>query len=169
MVLDHQVMMTNLLTRVGWESRVALAQQAKNPQEKTVADKLIESDANELVDYMLFVEETPLSGKFESTSGFAAKFAAAGPRDSKGRSLRELDLGKRLMRYPCSYMIYSRAFDELPAPAKDAIYARLWAILSGKEKAAKYSKLSNSDRAGIVSILLDTKKDLPQYFVRLEK
>jgi hypothetical protein len=169
MVLDHQATMTNLLTRVGWETRIALTQATKNPREKTTADQLIAADSRELVDYMLFADEAPLAGKFESTSGFATKFAAAAPQDSRGRSLKQLDLVKRLMRYPCSYMIYSRAFDELPGPAKDAIYSRLWTILSGKDKAPKYSKLSATDRAAIVSILLDTKKDLPKYFVRLEK
>ena len=68
------------------------------------------------------------------------------------------------MRYPCSYMIYSRPFDELPDVTKEAIYERLWAILSGQEKSAKYSRLSRADRADIVSILLETKKDLPLYY-----
>jgi hypothetical protein len=169
MVLDHQATMTNLLIRVGWEARLALNESARNPREKLTADRLITDDVRELVDYMLFVDEPSISGKFESTSGFATKFAAIGPNDSRGRSLRQLDLSKRLMRYPCSYMIYSRAFEELPAAARDAVYARLWTILSGKEKTPKYSKLTAADRAAIVSILLETKKDVPEYFVRLEK
>lgn len=164
MVLNHQARMTNLLTRVGWETRVAIDRQTKSPQERAVAEKLIAADARELADYMLFVDEKPLTGKFESTSGFAAKFATAGPRDRQGRSLRQLDLTKRLLRYPCSYMIYSRAFDELPAAAKDAVYARLWEILSGQEKAQKYSVLARADRAAIVSILLETKQGLPAYY-----
>jgi hypothetical protein len=27
-----------------------------------------------------------------------------------------LDLGRRIFRYPCSFLIYSESFDELPAP-----------------------------------------------------
>ena len=169
MVLDHQVGMTNLLTRVGWEARVALDRQEKNPRDKAAVERLIAADSRELVDYMLFVDEARLPGKFSSTSGFQTKFEAAGPRDSRGRSFRQLDLAQRLLRYPCSYMIYSRAFDALPGPAKDAIYARLWAVLSGKDKAPKYAKLSAADRAAIVSILLETKTDLPANFRRLEK
>jgi hypothetical protein len=164
LVLDHQVRMMNMFTRVGWETRVALDQVAKEPRDKEAAQRLIAADAGELADYMLFVDEAPLQGKFESTSGFQTKFAADGPRDSRGRSLRQLDLGKRLMRYPCSYMIYSQAFDALPAAAKDAVYARLWDVLSGKDKARKYSRLSADDRTAIVSILRDTKRDLPKYF-----
>lgn len=169
MVLDHQVGMTNLLTRVGWETRIALDHQKKHPQEKQAAERLIAADARELADYMLFVDEAPLPGKFESTSGFQANFEAIGPQDSRGRSFRQLDLGKRLLRYPCSYMIYSRAFDALPGAAKNAVYTRLWDVLSGKDKAPKYAKLSAADRAAIVSILLETKTDLPANFRRLEK
>jgi hypothetical protein len=164
LVFNHQSRMTNLLTRVGWEARIALDQMNQDPRQTAAAERLIAADAAELVDYMLFVDEVPLPGKLESTSGFAARFAAIGPRDKRGRTLRQVDLGKRLMRYPCSYMIYSRAFEELPGAAKDAIYARLWSILSGQEKAARYSKLSNADRADIVTILLETKDGLPSYY-----
>ena len=169
MVLDHQVGMTNLLTRVGWEARVALNQMGKDPREKEAVEKLIAANARELVDYMLFIDEPVLPGKFQSYSGFEAKFASLGPKDKRGRSLRQLDLGKRLMRYPCSYMIYSRAFDELPDDARNAIYARLWEILSGKEKAPRYSKLSAADRAAIASILVETKPGLPSYFRPVER
>ena len=169
MVFNHQARMINLLTRVGWETRVALDKQSRNPQEIENAERLLAADSRELVDYMLFVDEVPLPGKFESTSGFKTMFEAIGPRDSKGRSFRQLDLGKRLMRYPLSYMIYSRAFDELPGATKDAVYTQLWSVLSGKEKAPKYSKLTTADRAAIAGILLETKRDLPAYFRTLEK
>jgi len=169
MILDHQVRMTNLLTRVGWETRIALDRQDKSPQEKEAVARLIAADARELADYMLFVDEAPLPGKFVSFSEFPAKFAAAGPKDSRGRTLKQLDLEKRLLRYPCSYMIYSPAFDALPDATKDKVYANLWDALSGKEKAAKYARLSPSDRAAIVSILLETKPGLPSYYRKLEK
>jgi hypothetical protein len=169
MVLNHQVRMTNLLTRVGWETRIALDQQAKNPKDKSAAERLIAADSRELADYMLFADEAPLTGKVESTSGFQMKFEDMGPRDKRGRSFRQMDLTKRLLRYPLSYMIYSPAFDALPGATKDAVYSRLWDILSGKDKAAKYSRLSAADRAAIVGILLETKPNLPPYFRSLEK
>jgi hypothetical protein len=156
--------MTNLMTRFGWEARIALHQLAADPASKAAAERLIDANARELVDYMLFVDEPALPGTFQSTSGFEKKFASLGPSDSQGRSLRQLDLSKRLLRYPCSYMIYSGTFDGLPGPAKAAVYARLWAVLSGEDQDPKYSKLSSSDRAAIVSILAETKPDLPAYF-----
>jgi hypothetical protein len=124
---------------------------------------------NELVDYMLFVDEAPLPGKVEGSSGFAEKFTATGPRDSKGRSLRQFDLEHRLMRYPCSYMIYTAAFEGMAADTKDSVYRRMWQILSGqilsgKDRSGKYSHLSHDDRRAVVEILRETKSDLPDYF-----
>jgi len=164
LVLNHQMKMINLLTRVGWETRIAIEQVGRSPQNKANAERLITADAADLADYMLFVGEAPMPGKFESTSGFQQQFAASGPRDSRGRSLRQLDLERRLMRYPCSYMIYSPAFDGLPDAAKESVYARLWAVLSGKDKSRKYSNLTPEIRAAIVGILLETKPGLPAYF-----
>ena len=45
----------------------------------------------ELVDYLLFVDEAPL-GVVKGTSGFAEWFSGQGPKDERGRSLRELKL-----------------------------------------------------------------------------
>jgi hypothetical protein len=61
-------------------------------------------------------------------------------------------------------MVYSDAFDGLPDEAKEAIYERMWKILSGQEKGKKYAKLTLADRKAIVEILRDTKKRLPDYF-----
>ena len=121
--------------------------------------------ARELVDYLLFIDEAKLTESVRGGSSFAERFSASGPRDRKGRSLYQLDLHQRLMKYPCSYLIYSPAFDALPPLAKAPIYRRLWEVLSGREQAPQYrSALSLADRQSIVEILRDTKKDLPPYF-----
>jgi hypothetical protein len=61
-------------------------------------------------------------------------------------------------------MIYSEAFDGLPDETKEAIYERMWQILSGQEQREKYAKLALADRIAIVEILRETKKGLPDYF-----
>jgi len=66
--------------------------------------------------------------------------------------------------YPCSYMIYSDAFDGLPADARAAIYHRMWEVLSGQETAPKYDRLTPPDRRAVLEILRDTKPALPDYF-----
>jgi hypothetical protein len=171
LVFEHQVHLMNLLSRIGAEARIQAhdASAGRNAQRPTDANagvgapRRLAAAAREIVDYMLFVDEAPLRG-VKGSNGFAAAFSARGPRDSKGRSLRDLDLQQRLMRYPCSYMIYSPAFDGLPAAAKDAVYARMWAVLSGGDSAAKYSRLTATDRAAVIEILRETKRDLPAYF-----
>jgi hypothetical protein len=168
MVCDHQMHMQNLITRVGWEIRAA----EYDAQNKQAVDMtaLLRETAEEFVDYLLFVDEAPLSaaiaasGRGSPSSPFTKTFAAQGPRDGKGRSLRDLDLHTRLLRYPCSYMIYSPAFDALPEEAKNAIYQRMWQVLSGSLKEKKYARLGPADRRAIVEILRDTRKGLPRYF-----
>jgi len=106
-----------------------------------------------------------LKDRVSGGSGFAERFSAMGPKDRKGRSLHELDLSRRLMKYPCSYVIDSPAFDQLPPGAKDPIYRRMWQILSGNERQPRdRAALSLADRRAITEILLDTKPDLPAYF-----
>ncbi len=158
MVFDHQMHMANLLTRIGWDVRAAVW------EKRPALNEMLSGAAREMVDYLLFVDEAPLPGKLAGTNGFASAFSARGLRDSKGRSLRDLDLQTRLLRYPCSYMIYSDAFDALPPEAKDAIYRRLWQVLSGADRDKKYARLSAADRRAVVEILRDTKKGLPEYF-----
>jgi hypothetical protein len=127
--------------------------------------------AKEVVDYMLFVDEAPLPDTIRGSTSFATRFSGEGPRDRRGRSLRQLDLRRRLLQYPCSYMIYSQQFDQLPTLAKAAIYRRLWQVLSGQDQAKPYARITATDRAAIVDILRDTKSDVPSYFqpVRVTK
>jgi hypothetical protein len=162
LVLNHQVHAVNLLTRLGWESRIADydARSGKaSGQPSRVRDV-----ARELVDYLLFVDEAVLPSAVRGSSSFAQEFSSKGPRDSTGRSLRDLDLTRRLFRYPCSYMIYSEPFDALPTSTKSLVYQRLWEILSGKDTDKAYARLSLTDRRAIAEILRATKKDLPAYF-----
>lgn len=158
MVLAHQAHMTNLITRTGWEGRVA--EHTPSPE----AAARVQDAARDLVDYLLFVDEAPLAAPVTGESGFAARFSSQGPKDRSGRSLRELDLQRRLLKYPCSYMIYSPAFDALPAAAKDAVYRRLWQVLSAQDPDPRYKQLAAADRTAIIEILRDTKKDLPSSF-----
>lgn len=153
MVLEHQARMLNLMTRLGWEAR--LGAEAGRPLSEAVG---------ELVDYLLFIDEEALPGPITGVSTFAKTFPERGPRDSKGRSLRELDMRTRMMRYPCSFLIYSEQFEALPPNVKRDVYARMWEILSGGEAQPRYARLSADDRRNIIEILRDTKPDLPEYF-----
>ena len=143
MVLDHQLHAMNLITRAGWEAR------AGNGTEALQA-------AYDLADYLLFVGEAHIPSRIEGSSGFAEKFSARGPKDSRGRSLRELQLEGRLMKYPLSYMVYSPAFQALSSMAKDPALARLQEVLSGGDKSPRYAHLTPETRQAILEILKDT-------------
>jgi hypothetical protein len=108
---------------------------------------------------MLFRNETPLHGPVSGTSVFTRQFERQGPKASRGRNLRQFDLRTRLFRYPCSYMIYSQSFDELPPEMKTCIWKRLETILTGKDTSEIYAGLTQQDRQNVWEILRETKPE----------
>jgi hypothetical protein len=147
LVLEHQAHAMNLITRAGWEYRVA------DPAEGAALPARVAEAVDDLVDYFLFVDEAPLPSPVRGSSGFAEVFASRGPRDEKGRSLRDLELDSRLFRYRCSYMIQSRAFDGLPEAVKRAVLGRISAILSGEDRSPGYQHITPAERAATAEIL----------------
>ena len=170
MVLAHQTQMHNLITQTNYQTRLALYAEHKRNQaagtpEAELSDtarKQIEGPAERLVRYLLFANEIPLKNPIAGTSDFARQFAARGSRDSRGRSLRDFELRTRIFKYPCSYLIYSEAFDAIPEPAKSYIYRRLFEVLSGKDTSSDYASISNNERRAILEILVATKPGLPE-------
>lgn len=172
MTLEHQTQMENLIIRAGWEARIAMVQNnafnkafgEPETQIRVSTAHRIDAAVEELLDYMFFGEETKLTSPIKGTSGFTEYFEKLGPRDSKGRSLRDFDLKTRMFRYPCSFLIYSEAFDGMPQIVKDRLYRRMWEVLTSRDNSPRFAHLSPSDRKAILEILLDTKKDLPAYW-----
>lgn len=159
LTLEHQTRMTNLITRLGWETRVAM-HDGKLEQSRPHLDALVD----QMTTYMLFADEAFIGKGIKGVSTFTSSFPKRGPRDRQGRSLRDFDLNDRLFRYPLSYMIYSEAFDGIPGIAKDWVYRRLYEVLSGKDTSQTFARLSAADRAAALEILRDTKPDLPAYW-----
>jgi hypothetical protein len=154
MVLEHQTHMHNFLARLNQAARITLLQYGHV--------RYLQSAVDGFLKYLLFTEEAELTESVNGTSEFAKEFAALGPKDSKGRSLREFDLRTRMFKYPCSYLIYSEAFDELPAALKETIYKRLFDILNGKDK--EFESIQPQTRLAILEILRETKPGLPAYW-----
>ncbi|HTU91524.1 MAG TPA: hypothetical protein VMF69_15685 [Gemmataceae bacterium] len=174
MVMEHQTEMHNRLARAYFQTQLALHEEAEfNKALGRPADyrsdstlRRIKNAGEPVVRYMLYGEEAQLTDLIKGTSGFAEEFAKQGPRDSKGRSLRDLDLKRRLFAYPCSYVIYSEAFDSLPPPVMDYVLRRLWETLSGKDTSKEFAHLSAADRRAILEILCATKKSVSVHFSR---
>lgn len=174
MVLEHQTQMHNTFTRANFEVRRRLYEldqafpnyKAGNSngdgiEEKREFDLVVDDLAEQIVDYMLFVNEAKIDSRIKGSSKFVRDFVARGPSDSQGRSLREFDLQSRMFQYPCSYLIYSTAFETLEAPLREKIYDRLWRILTQKDKSKKYKHLDMETSQAILSILRETKTGLP--------
>lgn len=174
LVLAHQTQMHNLITLTNYKTRTALHALNLNKESAPAAAdaplpeatrRQFERPAEQLLRYLLFSNEAALPGldaeQVVGSSAFAREFAGRGPRDSKGRSLRDFDLSTRIFRYPCSYLIYSEAFDALPEPSKGYVYRRLLQILSGEDDDPDFENLSAQDRRAILEILLETKPGLP--------
>jgi hypothetical protein len=165
LVLAHQVNMHNLITQTNFQGRIAVYEGAKNNTAGTPDDaplseaarKKYETPAEELVRYLLFANEVPLTAAVEGDSTFTREFEARGPRDPQGRSLRDFDLKTRIFRYPCSYLIYSDAFDSLPRVAKDYVYRRLLDVLTGHDQSPDFARLTAEDRKAVLEILVATK------------
>lgn len=172
MVLEHQTQMHNLITRLNYETRLALhnqkvmdeALQRESNELSESTRRRIERAAGELLRYMLLVGQTRWEAPIGGTTDFAREFVAAGPRDKEGRSLRDLDLKTRLFRYPCSFLIHSEAFDALPQPALEEVYRQLWPALTGRTKEKDLMAIPADDRKAVLEILRATKTNLPGYF-----
>jgi len=144
MVLEHQAHFVNLVTRANYETRVG------------GDDSRVEEAASTLAEYMLFVDEARIPSPIEGSSGFTAAFLAQGKKDSKGRSLRELDLKTHLQKYPLSYMIYSPAFQGMEAEPKKLVMQQIEKVLAGGVTDGKYSRFTPETRAAIKEILRET-------------
>jgi hypothetical protein len=169
MVLAHQGNAHNVITRAAFDARTALHREAALNRELgepeghrwPSTDTVLDAAARALVRCFLLCDEPPLKAPIAGTSGFTSEFAAAGPRDSHGRSLREFDLQTRLFRYPCSFLIYSASFDALPEELRSRFWAGMDAALADTRPQGRFSHLSAADRTAIRAILVATKPGAP--------
>jgi hypothetical protein len=157
LLFDHQMHAINLLTRLNWTSRIASADGFAS-----VTHGALGGLVDELADYLLFAGEAPFSVPLTPRPGLAAHLEASTPMDRRGRSFGQLELVSRLLRYPCSYMVYSEAFDGLPPAVKQAVYRRMLGVLSGDDARKTFARLAPDDRSAILEILRDTKADFPR-------
>jgi hypothetical protein len=170
MVLEHQTQMHSTLTAASYTARRAAHQdQIVNealgrPQDhqSDSTKRRITAAGDNVLEHLLFCDEFVLASPVECVSGFTEDFRCRGPRDEQGRSLRDFDLQRRMFRYPCSYLIYSEAFDALPASVRQYVTTRLLGILKGEDadKEGKFGHLTPGDRTAIREILQATKPEL---------
>jgi hypothetical protein len=170
MVLGHQVLVHNQIAAANFSGRttqrdaVIMNRALERPRdfESDSTQRRYASAAEKVVECLLMVDEHQLSEPITGTSTFADDFAAQGPFDSQGRGLRQFDLARRLFRYPCSFLIYSEAFDGLPDRIRELVFQRLWEILTGEDRSEQFAHLTPADRQAVLEILRETKDGLPE-------
>ncbi len=177
MALEHQTRMHNLITSANYTARRALFDQRvinrmlEQPEDQHSPSTLrrVAKAGDRLLKYMLFCDEAPLTDPIAGTSSFAQRFSSQGPQDAQGRSLRQLDLKKRLFKYPCSYLIESEAFAALPPIMKDYVIDRLGKVLTGEDASEDFAHLTDEDRQAIREILTATRPKLVAGWTVAEK
>ena len=163
MILEHQILVHNRITRASFAVREALHYETtmnaalQNPAGTRLESttRRINSAADKLLEALLLCDEAPLTATITGTSGFARHFSASGPRDSKGRSLKDLDMQTRMFRYPCSYLILSPAFHAIHPEMKSVVLAKLQDVLTGVNNSPRFAHLSAADRHDIREILAE--------------
>jgi hypothetical protein len=156
LVFEHQTHLQNVLTRLNYEAQAALRQWGHVRNLNNLGETFLKQ--------LLFTDETPLTSPLHGSPEFIRRFESEGPKDKQGRSFRQLDLQTRLFKYPCSYLIYSEAFDKLSREIKLHLYGRLWKILNGEDADPAFKKIPAETRRAILDILIETKPDIPRYW-----
>ena len=162
MIHEHQVGFVNRTIQAAYEARKI----------RHEAGGLIGADASAALDslasglarYILFADEEPLPAPVAGETGFKRAFANKRRADDRGRSLKDFDLRTRMFQRRCSYMIYSRVFQGLPAFFKQRVYRALGVALNTGAPKPEYAYLPAAEKREIREILKATLPDLPSGF-----
>ncbi len=174
MVMEHQVMVHNAITKAHFSTRTLLHRDKslakidgrKDDRFSETTKRVLDSLANELLEKMLFEDELELEDwGVEGNDAFQEAFLAKAKRTGDGRSLRDFNLLSRLFKYRLSYMIHSKPFENLPPQFKKVFYRKLWDALHASSPDELGGHLKPKERERILAILLETKKNLPAYWI----
>jgi hypothetical protein len=179
MVMEHQIGTHNLFTEASYSVRSSIYRRKIIDRElgepdsdglEGVSSRLIERYGERILRRLLFVGEYRLESPVSGSPDFAEAFVQAGPVSKEGRSLRDLQLATRLFELRCSYMVYSKSFDELlPKPVRDRVLERLLKVLTGEDTSEDFEQISMKERRRILEILRETKPNLPEEWRAGEK
>lgn len=170
MMLEHQVGVHNAIVEANLTTRAALHRHREmqkafgEPLDAPLSEtnqRVLQSQAERVLRQLLYVGELPLPGGVEGADSFPEAFSANERKTAGGRSLKDFRLYERLMKYRCSHLIYSEAFEHLPEEIRDLVLENLLGILTSPDEWPDFSRLSDSERGHIHEILAETLPDLP--------
>jgi hypothetical protein len=170
MVLEHQTGMHNVLVEANLttqatlyrhtEMKRAFGEPVDGPLSET-NERILDRMADKVLHEMLYVDEIEVPGGIEGGEAFQKAFQASARKSVDGRSLKDFRLYGRLMKYRCSHLIYSEAFEKLPREMHTRILDKLHAILTRPASWPAYGHLADSERGHLLAILSGTVPNLP--------
>ena len=147
MVLENQMHVQNEIIRTATSVRRWLLDPSN-----TLAEA-----CEPLVDALLGIGEAPLKEPVKGMGAFQREYESGGIKDSKGRSLRQLELNTRLFRFRLNPMIHSESFAALSPVARKQVLKRIVEIAEGKDSSARFASITASERAEILELLREFK------------
>ena len=166
MVLEHQVQMHNIFTQRNFQAiKMIAAEESINRAlgetgRRPLTQKILKNASEEILEYMLFSDEVHIRA-IEGSANFKEDFAKGKPAASNGDSLYTLKFDERMSDLPCSWLIYSGAFQHLQADLKKMVMDRLHEILTDPELPNNFIHLRSS-RARIHQVLVETLDGYPR-------
>jgi hypothetical protein len=164
MLMEHQVQFHNFVTKASYTARQTrhydtqmnrvFERDAGHRSESST--RRIDAAAEKLVAYTLFADEFRFSSPVRGAPEFVKQFSKTAVRTSDGRSLRDLDLQTRLLKYPCSYLVYTESFNALPDEILSVVKEKMLAVLNGNNDVKEFDHLTAADRKNILEILTET-------------
>jgi hypothetical protein len=152
---EHQAGFVRVALEAGYKARAALHEGGGTVPPVRVAE--LDAAAEALVRYLLFRDEVPLPpGGVAGDAQFRQDFAATRLPDAAGRSLRDLELKTHLLKYRCSYMIYSPIISALEPQMKSRVFKLLDQALSPKERHDLSRHMPGAEKEAVRSILTAT-------------
>lgn len=154
LVLEHQVGFINRCIGTSYRLREAW-ERGIGQEEKR---KILEREAQKIVDYVLFVDEAPIRKPISVGNSFFVRDFEGVEEDP----LKKLNLKSRLMERRCSYMIRTRSFDGLPRAFKTIVFSEIKTLMTlpQSDLPAKFSYFKEAERREIDEAL---RLDFPEY------
>jgi len=155
LLLEHQIGFHNLVTLGLYRTRDALAAGGGSvrSEDRPVLDEIAWS----VVRYLLFAKEAALpEGGVEPDTALKQAFLSRRRAGPSGLALRDLELGTRMFKHRCSYMIYTRGFSSLPLEMKRRVLQGLSLALREEGAPPEFSYLPAAEKREIRMILRET-------------
>jgi hypothetical protein len=158
LVLEHQCRMHNLFNTASMHYRRAFylsrVLDTNGDPDAGSAGRVADGMAEKIVDCIFFKDEADLGENTDGNSEFQKIFESRYPRTKDGQSLADFKLYERIFKHPCSYMVYSPTFQNLPTRVKHAVITKMRNALAGNDP--KITWLKPSECRKIDAILTET-------------